>query len=181
MPIEGVLSNQPVEDTCMKGTWSNCGIAIKQALDRKPADPKDVVYLAGLWGKAFDAQYDTLRKTGHLEQATPDDKSLEELLGEKLKDFAIDKGKEAILKVWLREWPTILKWVLSPEVAAVIKVKDAYDHIPEVASDYDELLLMNDVIQQEIGEQLEPFMKPTWQAQLSQAVDQVVPQLSPIP
>jgi hypothetical protein len=174
------ISSQAVEDTCSKDTWSNCGVAVKEALDRKPADPKAVVELAGFWGKAFDAQFDTLRQTGDLKTSTPDGNVVEAFLEEKVDpiEIAKDHAKDVMLKLWLKQFPTALKWVTSPEFAAL----EAYfEHQSSVATNYDELVLMNDVIQQEIAEQLEPFMKPTWQDQFSQAVDQAIPHWVPVP
>ena len=83
--------------------------------------------------------------------------------------------------MWLKKWPTVLACVLGPEAVFAGKVKDAYDHIPDVATDYDELLLMDNLMQREISLQLTPFMKPTWQTQLSQAAKEAIPQWAPAP
>jgi hypothetical protein len=61
LPLGPLQLDPNVADTCKNGTWSNCGVAIKQQLDRNPANPIDVAELAALWGAAFDAQYDVLR------------------------------------------------------------------------------------------------------------------------
>jgi hypothetical protein len=179
-PVDGPITGQSAINTCKTGTWSNCGIAVKQELDKNPADPKEVIALAGLWGKAFDAQYHALRQTGHLEQATPDDERVEEILNGILNpiDIATDHAEDAILKQCLGGFGFIVEWSSNPAVGTL---KTFFDNSPEVATDYDELLLMDDLIQREVGEQLEPFMKPTWQTQLSQAIDQAAPQWAPKP
>ena len=55
-----------------KGTWSNCGVAIKQALDKKPSDPKTILQIAQTWAKSYDTQFNALRKQGRIEKSTPD-------------------------------------------------------------------------------------------------------------
>ena len=84
-PVPALSVSQTAQDACAEDSWSNCGIAIKQELDRKPIDPTVIVALGALWGKAFDRRYEILQKEGHLEQATPDDQNLEGILGRNYK------------------------------------------------------------------------------------------------
>jgi hypothetical protein len=42
----------------------------------------------------------------------------------------------------------------------------------EIASDFDELELMNRLMQKEIIKELTPFMVPDWKVKLNRAVDQ---------
>ena len=84
-PVPALSVSQTAQDACAEDSWSNCGIAIKQELYRKPIDPTVIVALGALWGKAFDRRYEILQKEGHLEQATPDDQNLEGILGRNYK------------------------------------------------------------------------------------------------
>jgi hypothetical protein len=99
LPLGPLQLDPNVADTCKNGTWSNCGVAIKQQLDRNPANPIDVAELAALWGAAFDAQYDVLRKQGYLEKSVPEDERIEEILNDHLNplEVAKDHAEDVIL------------------------------------------------------------------------------------
>jgi hypothetical protein len=45
------LSGQSVQTICANSTWSNCGVAVKQELNKKPSDPKEILQMGLAWGK----------------------------------------------------------------------------------------------------------------------------------
>jgi hypothetical protein len=176
--LRGSGSDEAAEKACNTNMWSNCGLAIKLDLDKRPEDPEAVVYLAALWGKAFDNQYEILRRTGHLERATPEAQRVEAILNGHLNptEIAKDNAKDRI-KDGLRASMSRLGFVIkNGNPTARASLKAYFENLPETASDYDELLLMNDVLQQEIGRQLAPFLKADWHGELLKSINQTTPQ-----
>jgi hypothetical protein len=170
--IGDLVSNQTAADVCTNGGWSNCAIAVKQALDKHPGTPSNIAALAELWGTTYDAQYDSLRKQGHLERSTPDSQKFYEAVKSKLDptEIAKDHAEDAVLR-WafsLARLDFVLKWVDLPPVQALKQFFDG----SETASDFDELQLSDDILQQQLAMQLAPFLKPDWKPRLSTAVDQ---------
>jgi hypothetical protein len=174
--MNSLLLNQSAAEICKGGSWSNCGVAIKEALDKHPSTAAGIAGLAALWGQAYDAQYDSLRKQGRLERSTPDSEKFYEAVKSKIDplDIAKDHAEDAALK-WvfgLAKIGFVLEWVRLP---AVEVLKQSFKS-SDTASDYDELQLADDIIQQEIALQLAPFLKSDWNSRLSTAVDQATPQ-----
>lgn len=173
--LEGALLGQPAQSVCPNSTWSNCGIAVKQELQTKPSDPKKVIQLAMLWGAAYDAQYNELRKKSRLQTSTPDSDKIFEQVSSKLNpvDIATDKALDALVKKFLPRVAPVLEWASSP-LAVALK---AFFDSSEIASDYDELRLMNDAIQNRVAILLQPYLKPDWKDLLKHAVQDAAPQL----
>jgi hypothetical protein len=165
-----VSFSQVLDSACSKSTWSNCGVAIRQALDRGLSDPKDILNLALLWAAAYDARYSELRKQGHLEKSTPDSEKISEELKSHIDplEIAKDKIEDKVLKLLLGKLAFLVDVASSPWITALkISLNSS-----EIASDYDELELMNRSMQKQIVKQLTPFMLPEWKVRLNQAVDQ---------
>jgi hypothetical protein len=174
--IGALLSDQTAAKVCKNGSWSDCGIAAKQALDKLPGTAAEIASLALLWGTAYDAQYDSLRKRGHLDRSTPDSEKFYEAVKSKIdpREIVKDRAEDAVLK-WafsLAKLGCVLEWVKLPPIEALKQ----FFKSSEIATDYDELRLANDIIQQEIALQLGPYLKPDWNSRLSTAVDQSTPQ-----
>ena len=165
--FEAASFGQILEAACTKSTWSNCGVAIKQALDKKPANPKDIVNLALLWASAYGARFDELRRKGHLEKSTPDSGKVSDAVESKIDpvDFAEDTADEAILKAVLGKLAFLVEFFNSDAL-------NAFFNSSEIKSDYDELQLMDRILQKQITQQLEPYMKADWREQLKQAIGQ---------
>jgi hypothetical protein len=174
--LKGTLSDnvriqESAESACKNESWSNCGVAVKREIEQNSANPKRVIELSILWGQSFNAQYRGLRHRGHLEQSTPDDERVEEILNAHLNPFEIakDHAQDAILKSCLGRLGFVVEWSGLPPVAAILTF---FENSPEAASDFDELLLMDSAIQEEVGKQLQPLMLPTWNTDLNAATTQ---------
>lgn len=172
--LSAQLEGQTAEDACSKGTWANCGMAVKKELDKAPPAQR-TVELALLWEKAYDARFNELRRSGKLERSTPDSEKIYEAVKEKLNpiEIAKDKAKEELLKKYLPRLAPLMKWAGGPIGTAL----QAFFNSSEIATDYDELRLMNNDLQELILKQLSPLLKPDWNAQLRQAVEAAGPQL----
>lgn len=160
-----------------RGTWSNCGVAVKIELEKRPSDAKTVVDLAGLWAVAYDKQFNWLRSKGKLQQSTPDADKIFEAVRSKLDplDIASDKVRdkvvEALLKRYLAHLAPIVQFASGP-IGEALKV---FFDSSEIATDFDELRLMNDDIQRRLGSLLEPYLKPNWQALVNRATQEAIP------
>jgi hypothetical protein len=165
------------ERVCEVGTWSQCGVAVKQALDERPSDPREVLNIALAWGAGYDKQFDRLRRAGRLESSTPDSEKIYEAVKDKLdpKEIAKDRALEALVKKHFARAAPVLEFANGPIAAALFAFFDS----SEIASDYDELRHMNVEIQKEVVELLGPALRPDWRPKLQNAVQQAVPQLMP--
>jgi hypothetical protein len=165
------------EKVCRSSTWVNCGTAVQDALKKmpQPPDPKAVLSLALAWGQAYDQQYEALRSKGKLQKSTPDaDKIFDEVKSHlDPVEVAKDKAIDALLKKYLPRVAAVLEWAEKP-VAVALK---AFFDSSEIATDYDELRLMNDSIQKRVGTLLEPFMVSDWKTKFEKAVSEAAPQL----
>ena len=172
----GKLVGQTADQVCRaKDNWANCGVAIRRELDQKPTDVKRLADLASMWGAAYGARYDFLRRQHHLDTATPDSEKIFEEVNSKLNpiEIAKDKAQDALLKRCLSWLATLVEWTEKP-IAVLLK---AFFTSSEIASDYDELRLMNDDLQKSFAALLAPYMKPDWQQRLTNAVNSATPQL----
>jgi hypothetical protein len=169
------LRAQSLRDYCTKGSWSNCGVAVRQELDKNPADLKSIVEIADLWGTAYSAQYDSLRRRGKIETSTPDAQKIYDAVSAKLNpiDISKDRASDALLKRFLPRLAAIMEW--AP--ATVVEPLKAFFDSSEIATDYDELRLMNDDIGKRLARLLEPYMVQDWKDRLKQAVQAAGPQL----
>jgi hypothetical protein len=167
------------DEVCAKSTWANCGMVVKAELDRQPNDPKRIINLAGLWAASYDKQYDFLRSRGRLERSTPDAEKIFAEVESKVDpiDIVSDQVKDKVLEVAVKRYfsrlAPLLKFASSP-LAAALKV---FFESSEIASDYDELRLMNDDLQTRITTQLSPYLKADWKARLNSAVQEAAPSL----
>jgi len=172
------LLTQSLQDSCNSANWSSCGVAVMQGLN-DTNDPGAVVALGLLWDKAFDAQFDSLRKSHHLESATPEAERIEGAVNDNFNPIEIikDKAKETLVKEILPKLATLLKWV-SSKLAVVLST---FLESQDVATDYDELKLMNDAIQDRVFNALDPYLTPDWTDELAKTVTRSFPQAGPLP
>lgn len=169
------LRAQAATDICASSTWSNCGVEIKKELDKKPIDPKLVIHLAIVWGKAFDIRYDALRKEGHVQTSTPDSEKIFGAIKSKIDpiEVAKDKAIDELLKKYLPGAAAVMKFASGPISTAL----QTFFNSSEIATDYDELRLMNDDLQRRITALLESSLDPDWQSKLQNAVHEAMPLL----
>lgn len=172
-------TDTPTSSACSSDSWVICGYSIKNALEEGPKKPEEIVALAGLWGKSFNNRYDQLRRDGGLETTTIDQTTFSSVLSDRLQGMAEDAAMDALLNGYLDELPAIIKFALGPARETIEKTKSRFDSIPAVASDYDELLMMNDEIQTDIAADLEPFLKQNWQQDLEAHLTQDLPKTLP--
>jgi len=173
--IVGSSFGQTEEEVCHKGTWTNCGIAVKRALEKRPADPKRVVELAGFWGSSYGERYDFLRRQGLLEKSTPDSQKIFEEVNSRLNpiEIAKDKIEEAFLKRYLSLLASVVVWANKP-LAVALK---SFFESSVIATDYQELELMNRPIQQLVISSVESHLRPDWREKLGKAVEAAGPQI----
>lgn len=172
--VQSALTAASAEDACNNGTWANCGLAVKQELDRSPNVDR-VIALGTLWGKAFDTQFDNLRKQHRVERAVPDSEKIYEAIKSKIDplDIVTDRAREAAIKRFLPRLEFVVKWASGPIGAAL----QAFFTPSDIATDYDELRLMNDQLQEQMLNVLRPSLRPNWNDQLKSAVQSAAPQL----
>jgi hypothetical protein len=168
------LSYTSIQTICGNATWSNCGVVVKQALGERPGDLQKIVDIAIAWGKKYEDQYTYLRKKGRLEKVTPEAEKIAEAITAKLNpiEIAKDHTKDKILKHCLGKLAFLVEWAKTPLGVAV----QAFFKSADVATDYDELQLMNGILQDEIAHQLSPYLKPAWQTTIIQVVTESAPQ-----
>ena len=173
----GTLKAQSVQSICANTTWSNCGVAVKLELKKNPSDPKEILQIALAWGKAYDSRYQELRQKGRIQTATPDADKIFEAVKSKIDplEIAKDQAVDALAKKYFSRLAPIVEWAGGP-IAEALK---AFFDSSEIATDYDEVRLMNDDIQKRIAVLLQPFFKPDWKEILNQAVKEAAPQLKP--
>jgi hypothetical protein len=134
---------QPAENICRQaGNWANCGMAVKQELSAGSITVERAVDLGVLWGRAYGDRYDWLRKKGRVESSTPDAEKIRKLVLDRLdpRSIAKDRATDAILKKYLPTLAALVQWAKNPITAALY----AFFNCSEIASDYDELRLMNE-------------------------------------
>jgi len=174
-----VLKAATPEQVCPTSTWMNCGLAMKQALAANPSDPKAILSLAGVWGTAYDRRFEELRRAGHLEKSTPDAEKIFEKVKSKLDpvDIATDKVTDELAKKYLPRLATLLKWAENP----IVKALRVFFDSSEIASDRDELDLMNNDLQTKIATLLAPSLTSDWKQKLLKATSDAAPEIKPAP
>jgi hypothetical protein len=172
---------QSAEDTCARGRWDDCAISVKRELESVPP-PERAVRLALLWGKAFDGRYDALRREGRLERATSNADKIYEAVESKVEskvnpaDIAVERLEKAVKDLLIKYLPRLaplLAWADKPLAAAL---KSLFDPT-EIATDFDELLLVNRAVQEQVNDALRPYMKSDWKDTLRKSIDTPLPQL----
>ena len=173
-----------VNDACTNGTWANCGNAVQQWLKgNSNADPKDVLRVANLWGQAYASRFDELRAKGQIQEATPDSEKIKEAIRSKLDPVEVTKDEieDAVLKGLVKKFLPQLAPVLKFASGKLATVLSAFFDSTEIATDYQELKLMNDDLQNQFAARLSVVLKPNWNDLLNKAVEQAAPQLTPLP
>ena len=97
----------------------------------------------------------------------------EELFKARTRETGSIKIIDALVKKYLSQLAPVLVWASSP-LAEALK---AFFDSSEIATDYDELRLMNNLIQLKVAALMQPFFKPHWKDTLKQAVQEAAPQL----
>jgi hypothetical protein len=88
-------------------------------------------------------------------------------------EIAKDKVDDALFKRHFPMLAPVVGWANTP----IIPTLEAFVDSEDVATDYNELRLMNNAIQRQVNESLIPYLKSDWQDQLTKAVEQAAPQL----
>lgn len=170
-----VFGQQKPSEICDDKRWMNCGIAVQRALKNQPTDLKVILDLASAWGRAYDERFEELRRNARLDKSTPDADLIFDRVRSKIDpvEIAIDKSRNALLKMWLPELATIVEWARTPIGDAL----DVFFASSQIAGDRDELELMNHDIQQRIATLLEPYLVSDWKQRLNRATIDAVPDL----
>lgn len=167
---------QTTESICKNSSWSNCGVAVKQVLDNNPpTNPHDIVALGMLWAASYGKQYDALRASGHLDRSTPNSQKIFEEVSSKLNpvDIAKDKAIDALVKRFLPRLAFLFKFAETPLGVAL----KAFFSSTDIASDLDELNLINDDLSKRFADLLEPFLQADWNDKLKAAAKSSMPAL----
>jgi hypothetical protein len=166
-------------EICGNSTWSNCGSAVRMELDRTPGDAKTIVAVAGLWAASYDKQYNWLRSKGRLEKSVPDADKIFEEIKSKVDplDIVTDKIKDKLIETAVKRYLSRLAPLVVFASSPIVQALKAFFNSSEIASDYDELRLMNDDIQRRLATQLSPYLKPDWKTLLNSAAQQAGPSL----
>jgi hypothetical protein len=164
---------------CENSTWSNCGAAVRAELDRKPTDPKTILTLANAWAVSYDKQYNWLRSKGRLQQSVPDSEKIFDELRSKVDplDIVTDKVKDKIIETAVKRYFSRLAPVVVIASGPIGQALKAFFTSSDIATDYDELRLMNEDIQARVSTLLAPYLKTDWKAMLTNAAQQAVPSL----
>lgn len=164
---------------CESSTWSNCGAAVRAELDRNPTDPKTILTLANAWAVSYDKQYNWLRSKGKLQQSVPDSEKIFDELRSKVDplDIVTDKVKDKLIETAVKRYFSRLAPLVAVASGPIGQGLKAFFTSSDIATDYDELRLMNDDIQSRVGRLLAPYLKTDWKAMLTNAAQQAVPSL----
>lgn len=84
---------------------------------------------------------------------------------------------KALVKKFLPQLAPVLKFAGSKLATALA----AFFSSTEIATDYQEVKVMNDDLQDQFATRLAPVLKPNWKDLLNTAVEQAAPQLQPQP
>jgi hypothetical protein len=166
-------------EVCENSTWSNCGAAVRAELDRKPTDPKTIIMLANAWAGSYDKQYNWLRSKGQLQKSVPDSEKIFDELRSKVDplDIVADKVKDKVIETAVKRYFSRLAPLVVIASGPIGQALKAFFTSSDIATDYDELRLMNEDIQARVSALLAPYLKPDWKSMLTNAVQQAVPSL----
>jgi hypothetical protein len=164
-------TNTTIEASACGGSWSNCAVAIKRELDAASDNTDKTIEIALRWDAIYDKQYEALRNAGHLETSTPDSDVVDAGM-EKLFDLATDHAKDAVIKYVLGRYAFVWEWTNSSMFSVITGLFDA----TSTSTDFDELQLANSSMQETIGTNLEPLLRPDWKVRLSRLVKQTSPE-----
>jgi hypothetical protein len=168
-----------VGGVCSVESVSHCAVAVNAALLLGKQSPQDSVVLAGLWGHAYDLEFDRLRKSKNIDRSTSDAEYIEEKVAEKLNpyDFAKDHANEELNKMVKKYLPlvgSVIEWSGAPWVVAFKE----FFRANVAGTDYDDLETMDHQIQENFARQLDPYLNPLWKQNLNQATNDAAPQIA---
>jgi hypothetical protein len=101
------------------------------------------------------SQFDALRKQGHLKEALPESERIYEAIVSNFNPFEIAKDKvdDALFKRHFPMLAPVVGWANTP----IIPTLEAFVDSEDVATDYNELRLLNNAIQRQVNESLIPY------------------------
>jgi hypothetical protein len=165
-------SAQSPEQVCAKGTWTNCGLAIKQEMDKGGVTPDRAVQLVTAWDGAYRRQLDHLRQQKMLVKAKSDYELIQEAVLDELNPVSIglDKAKDALLKRYL---PRVATFMIK--AAPVLGGLQVFFTPSQTATDFDQLQLMNKDLIDRVHKILEPLMVKDWKQRYDSAIKAAAP------
>ncbi|HEX6901328.1 MAG TPA: hypothetical protein VF789_16505 [Thermoanaerobaculia bacterium] len=172
-------STPTLEAVCTNGSWSDCGVAVKQSIaalpDPLPADKvKRLIEIMSLWSDAYEKQVRFLESAGRLKKSENDWTKITNAVKEKIDPVGIAKeqGIDALLKKYLPKVAAFLEYA-SPVFSALSVFFDS----SEIATDFDEINLMNKDLQTRFFNKMEPHLRSDWKTRIQTMSTEVMPQL----
>ncbi len=174
--VSGRMHGQSVQSLCANTTWSNCGGWRSRKHYRRILVTRKTYsrsHRLGAW--PMRPATTSFEKRGVLKKATPDADKIFEAVSSKLNplEIAKDKTVDALVKKYFARLAPVVEWAGG----SIAEGFNAFFDSSEIATDYDELRLMNDDIQSRVSTLLQPYFKPDWKQTLNQAVKEAGPQL----
>lgn len=172
-------STPTVDAICTNGSWSDCGVAVKQSIaalpDPLPTDKvKRLVEIMSLWSDAYEKQTRFLESGGRLKKSENDWTKITQTVKDEIDPVGIAKEKvvDALLKKYLPKVAAFLEYA-SPVFSALSVFFDS----SQIATDFDELNLMNKDLQARFFKKVEPHLQPDWRTRIRTLSTEVMPQL----
>jgi hypothetical protein len=168
-----------VGGVCSVETYTHCAVAVNAAVLLGNQSPQNDLVLAGLWGHAYDLQFNRLRKAKSIDKSTSDAEHIEEKIGEKLdpielgKDQANDEVKKLLKKYFPLLGP-VFEWSDAPFVAAFTE----FFRANVAGTEYEDITTMDHEIQENLARKLDPFLNASWKQELNQAATATSPQVA---
>jgi len=132
------------------------------------ADVKKALQLVSEWNARYEKAYLALKIQGRSKSAI--EKLQEEVLGEvNPLEIAKDKGIEDLVKRYLSKLATLMGFIRSTPVTALAKFLEP----SEIATDFDELLKTNELIQKEMWAILRPVLQDNWEVRYRDGLSKV--------
>lgn len=167
------------EEICKSSTPMNCGGAVGKALKVLGDDPKRALELGLLWGAVFESELRRMKGTGQLKTSEKDSEKIEEAFRDEVDPIAKLGGAvlETLVKRYLPKVATVLGLLESPVLGGLAAFFDS----SQVASDFDELRLLNDSVQAQVAAKLDRYLGPDWQKRFAEVGARVGPELKALP
>lgn len=172
-------STPTVEAVCTNGSWSDCGVAVKQSIaalaDPLPANKvKRLVEIISLWSDAYEKQVRFLESTGRLKKSENDWTKITDTVKDEIDPVGIatDQVIDALLKKYLPKVAAFLEYA-NPVFGALSVFFDS----SQIATDFDQLNLMNEDLQTRFFNKMEPHLRSDWKTRIKTMSTEVMPQL----
>lgn len=135
---------------------------------KETSDPEEVVRLSLLWSSAYERQLLWLVKHDRVQKGEHDyDKIVDAIHPANL---AASRAQEVVLRRYFKQ---VARIICSAAAEGVLVFFDA----SSIATDYDELELMNQELQRQFIRKLEPYLAHDWKAALREELQRAEPRL----